>query len=138
MKRSLDYYNNRRKLKQLRNDNVKYRVTSQSAWEWFNILNEQIFGNKLAPVDKIYISNHKGDDVYAFYYYYTKNDPKHGQTSISFLKTFKDEKFFVEILGHEMVHHFQHLYNEPSGHGPTFEAWGDNFKLKGLKLHKVA
>ena len=137
MKRSLDYYNNRRRLKELKSDNVKYRVTAESASEWFNILNEQIFGNLLEPVSKIYISNHKGCDVYAFYYYYTKNDPKHGETSMSFLKTFKDEKFFVEILVHEMVHHFQHLYDEPAGHGPSFIAWQDNLKLKGLRLYRV-
>jgi hypothetical protein len=138
MKRSQNYYHNRKKLKSLEYNNVVYKPTRESAWEWFNILNEQIFSNKLTPVDDITISNHKGDDVYAYYYYYTKDDPKHGETSISLLRKFKNEKFFVEILIHEMIHHFQHLYDEPSGHGPSFLAWRDNLKLRGLKLYKVA
>jgi hypothetical protein len=138
MKRSQKYYQNRKKLKSLEYNKVQFKPTRESAWEWFNILNEQIFGNTLLPVDDITISNHKGDDVYAYYYYYTKDDPKHGQTSISVLKKFKNEKFFVEILAHEMIHHFQHLYDEPSGHGATFQAWCENFKLKGLTLYKVA
>jgi len=138
MKHMKDYYHNRRLLKELKHDGVEYKPTVDEVWEWFHILNQQIFGNKLKPVDKIFFSNHKGDDVYAYYYYYTKNDPKHGQTSISFLKSFKDKRFFVEILVHEMIHHFQHLYDEPSGHGPTFLAWSANLKLKGLTLYKVA
>jgi hypothetical protein len=136
--RSPTYFQNRKILKELHYDNEKFRPTSEIAWKWFHIINEQVFGNNLVPVDKITISNHKGDDVYAYYYYYPKNDPKHGQTSISLAKSFKDEKFFVEILAHEMIHHFQHLYNEPSGHGPTFLAWSENLKLRGLTLYKVA
>lgn len=138
MMRSPTYFQNRKILKELHYDNEKFRPTPEIAWKWFHIINEQVFGNNLIPVDKITISNHKGDGVYAYYYYYTKNDPKHGQTSISLAKSFKDEKFFVEILAHEMIHHFQHLYNEPSGHGPSFLVWNEHFKLRGLKLYKVA
>ena len=139
MKHLTDYYHNRKLLKELKHDRVEYRPTKDKAWEWFNILNQQIFSNKLKPVDKIFFSSRKEDqDCYAFYYYYDKNDPKHGQTSISLIKKYEDEKFFVEILAHEMVHHFQHLYDEPAGHGPTFLAWRENLKLKGLTLYKVA
>lgn len=137
MKRSLDYYNNKNRLKQLSYDSGRYRVDVESAWEWFHILNEQIFGNLLEPVDKMFISRHKGyGDVYALYYY---DDKTRGEPAkISFCKTFDSEKKFVEILAHEMVHHFQYSYNEPLGHGPTFMAWRDNFKLKGLNLYRVS
>lgn len=136
MKHLTAYYQNRRKLKSLEYDRVKYKTTVESAWEWFHIINEQIFGGLLEPVDKIFISNHKGYDVYALYYF---NHRKRGEPSkISFCKTFSCEKMFVEVLAHEMIHHFQYTYGEPLGHGPSFLAWRDNFKLKGLKLYRAA
>lgn len=135
MKRSPDFYKNRKRLRTLTNDGEEYRVTIDKAWEWFNILNEQIFGNLLEPVDKITISNHKGCDVYALYHYW---DKKEESSWMSFERKFENEKLFVEILGHEMIHHFQHLYDEPLGHGPSFTAWRDNFNLKGLRLYKAS
>jgi SprT-like family len=135
MKRSPAYYQNRKRLKEL-DDNTEYRVNTDIAWEWFHILNEQIFGNLLKPVEKIFISKHKGyGDVYALYYYNHKIRKQ--PSKISFQKKFKSEKVFVEILAHEMIHHFQYSYDEPVGHGPSFVAWRDNFTLKGLKLYKV-
>ena len=124
MKRSTAYYQNRKRLLQLKSDSIKYKPTVDSAWEWFNILNEQIFGGLLEPVEKIFLSNHKNyGDVYALYYY---DDGKRGEPAkISFCKSFEDEKMFVEILA-------------PLGHGPSFVAWRDNFKLKGLNLYKAA
>ena len=135
MKRSPDYYQNRKKLINLKSNKVKYKTNVDEAWEWFNILNEQIFGGLLEPVDKIFISNHKGYDAYALYYF---NHKKRGQPSeISFCKTFACEKMFVEVLAHEMIHHFQYSNDEQLGHGPSFTAWRDNFKLKGLNLYKA-
>jgi SprT-like family len=137
MKRSKDYYLNRKKLKDLDYSTEKYKPTPEKCWEWFNILNEQIFGGLLEPVKKIFISNHKKyGDVYALYYY---NNRKRGKPSkISLCKKFENEKMFVEILAHEMIHHFQYTYGEPVGHGPSFMAWRENFILKGLKLYKAA
>lgn len=136
MKRSPDYYLNRRKLKGLEYNKKKYRPTVDVCWEWFNILNEQLFGGKLESVERIFISNHKNyGDVYALYYY---NHKIRGEPSkISVCKTFDDEKTFVEILAHEMIHHFQYSYDEPVGHGPSFLVWRDNFKLKGLNLYRA-
>lgn len=136
MKHLKAYYQNRKRLKDLKDDNVKYKPTVPECWEWFDILNEQIFGGLLDPVDKIFISNHKKHgDVYALYYY---NHRKRGEPSkISMSKSFSSKKVFVEILAHEMIHHFQYCNDEPLGHGPSFMAWRDNFKLKGLNLYKA-
>ena len=137
MKRSPDYYKNRQRLKSLKYTNIKYKSTVDAAWEWFHILNEQIFGGLLKPVDKIFISNHKNyGDVYALYYY-NNNKKQNDPCEISVCKSFEDEKTFVEILAHEMVHHFQYCNDEPLGHGPSFLAWRDNFELKGIKLYRV-
>lgn len=136
MKHLENYYQHRKRLKNLKNDGIKYKVTVEECWEWFHILNEQIFGGLLEPVEKIFISNHKNyGDVYALYYYDDKSRGK--PAKISLCKTFESKKMFVEILAHEMIHHFQYTHDEPLGHGPSFMAWRDNFKLKGLDLYKV-
>jgi hypothetical protein len=136
MKYSQEYYQNRRLLKKLKYDSVKYYPTIKETWKWFHILNQQVFGNLLNPVDKIFLSNHKKyGDVYALYHYGIKDG--HKTSKISVCKSFDDEKVFVEILAHEMIHHFQYSYNEPLGHGPSFSAWSDNFNVKGLKLYRA-
>ena len=134
MKRSPDYYTNRRRLKQLQYDNVKFRPTVEDIKEWFPILNEQIFGNKLKDFTEIRVK--KLRRTHAFFNY--EDDRSNRDTSIDMHCLFSSKKLFVEILAHEMVHHFQHSYNEPLGHGPSFLAWRDNFKLRGLTLYKVA
>ncbi len=136
MKRSPDYYNNHKQLKSLKHNNVVYKANTTDAWKWFHILNEQIFGGLLEPVEKIIISSHKDHEHHYALYHYDQKD-KSVPCKISFWKTFDDEKQFVEILAHEMIHHFQHSYNEPLGHGPSFLSWRDNFKLKGLNLYRA-
>lgn len=138
MKRFPDYYHNRKLLRELKTD-VKFRPTTKDIEKWFVVLNEQIFSNKLKPFNEIKVKRlHR---THAFFNYWTKADLKDGrsdETSLEMNVVFKNEKLFVEILAHEMIHHFQHCYNEPLGHGPTFWAWRDNLKLKGLTLYKVA
>jgi hypothetical protein len=116
-------------------DKIKFSPKVEDMKEWFNILNEQIFGNKLVPVKKLQIKH--DDGLHAYYGYYDKKHKKHGKTRIVMDNKFSSKKKFVEILAHEMIHHFQAQYDEPVGHGPTFTAWADNFKLKGLILYKV-
>ena len=147
MKRSPDYYDNKRKLRGLKRTNVSYKANKTEAWKWFHILNEQIFGNLLEPVDKIFISNHKNyGDVYALYYYDDKFRGK--PAKISLCKRFDDEKMFVEILAHEMIHQWQwdvyrfdHLdyfgrpmFENSGAHGPSFFAWKNRFADYGLHL----
>ena len=132
--RSPTYYHNRKRLKQLTYDNVKFRPTVEDIKEWFPILNEQIFGNKLKDFTEIRVK--KLRRTHAFFNY--EDDRSNRDTSIDMHCLFSSKKLFVEILAHEMVHHFQHSYNEPLGHGPSFLAWRENFKLRGLTLYKVA
>lgn len=134
MMRSPDYYHNRKKLLKLEANSKKFRPTIADVEEWFHILNQQIFGNKLPPT-KLSVKKLE-EGFHAFYYYHKKSVDTH--TEIHIHKTFESKKLFVEILAHEMIHHFQHSYDEPLGHGPSFTAWRDNLKLKGLILHKVA
>lgn len=135
MKRSQEYYHNRKMLKELVEDGMLFRPSVEDMSKWFDILNEQIFGNKLEPVKKFQIKH--TDELYAYYGYFEKGHKKHGKNRIVMNKKFSSKKKFVEILAHEMIHHFQAQYDEPVDHGDTFDAWSDNFKLKGLNLYKV-
>lgn len=134
MKRSQVSYKYRKMLKSLEYDEGKFRPTVDDMQLWFNVLNKTIFGNKLKPFDKMSIS--KPRKAHALFLYYPGEKEKGNELKMSMV--FESKKLFVEILAHEMVHLFQYQYNEPLGHGPSFWVWRDNFKLKGLTLHKVA
>lgn len=134
MKHSQDYYRNRKLVKELQHADKRFRPKDDDVITWFNILNEQVFGNKLKPLTEMYVKRHNG--FHAFFHYWPKSE--NCEPEISMNTTFKTKKLFVEILAHEMIHYFQYSYNEPLGHGPTFWAWRDNLQLKGLTLHKVA
>ena len=140
MRRSPDYYNNRRLLRQLKEDK-RYRPTVTATRKWFDILNEQIFDGKL-PYINLYVRRLDSINVHAYFNYCTKTEKKksdsYEEPSIEMASSFPTERIFVEILAHEMVHYFQYLNDEPLGHGPTFMAWRDNFSIKGITLHKVA
>ena len=135
MKRLPDYYHNKKLLKELKDEKEKFHPKVKDMKKWFVILNQQIFGNKLTLVKKFQIKH--DDELHAYYGYYEKTHKKHGKTRIVMDNKFSSKKKFVEILAHEMIHHFQAQYDEPVGHGPTFTAWRDNFKIKGLNLYKV-
>ena len=137
MKRSQGFYQKRKRLASLKYNDLEYRATVADVREWFDVLNEQIFGDKLTPIRKIKFFKFDDDiDVYAFYHYFYKCKDK--KPYMSFQRMFDCEKEFVEILAHEMIHHFQFLYDEPISHGSSFMIWRDNFNLKGLELYKVA
>jgi len=135
MRPSQDYYRNRKLLLELENDHLEFRPKVGDMMQWFNVINQQIFGSKLALINKFQIK--ENSELHAYYGYYNKSHENHGKTRIVMDNKFSNKKRFVEILAHEMVHHFQAQYDEPVGHGPTFTAWSDNFKLKGLNLYKV-
>ena len=139
MKHCQDYFQNRRKLqKELKHDRIEFKPTLKDIKEWIFILNQQFFDFKLPPFNRITIDDQKElNGHHAFFYYWPRNSKNYPETELSMNEVFADKKTFVEILAHEMVHHFQHMHGEPLGHGPTFMAWQDNFALKGLRLKKV-
>jgi hypothetical protein len=125
-------------------DNAKavkpYLVTTDECEVWFDIVNKEIFGNTLKPVDKINIKKSvKSNKVsrHAYYLCTFGDDDQIKETSIHMKNKYKSEKFFVEVLAHEMVHHYQILNDEPVGHGPTFTKWVEAFNKKGLQLSKA-
>jgi len=118
------------KLTKSTDDNC-YETTHEDCRFWFRILNQEIFNNRLTEIE-VDIRWRRG--AYARYQY-----PDNGRTDqipLMFLmnKKYRNKKFFVEVLFHEMVHHYQFLHNEPVGHGPSFIKWRDKARKKGLEL----
>ena len=118
MKRSKDYYRNRRLLKELVVEKRKFKPTIEDIETWFVILNEHLFGNKLENFDEIELKRHK--HVHALFHYGKRKENK--PTRLTMNRIFENKKLFVEILAHEMIHLFQYQYNEPLGHGPSFRS----------------
>lgn len=123
------------KLKKLlkSNENTTYETTFEDCQRWFRIINEEIFNNRLPPVDEIDIRWRR--KTYAFYFYETDtDDPDYMVCKLCMNKRYKSKKFFVEVLAHEMVHHYQFMYEKDVDHGPTFYRWAEKFNRKGLNL----
>jgi len=108
-----------------------YETTHEDCERWFRILNKELFDNELVPLDEIEIGRRKG--VYAIYECY--DEVCEGvQYRLVMKDRYRSKKFFVEVLAHEMVHHYQALNDQPLGHGRTFLRWRKRLNEKGLQL----
>ena len=113
---------------------LTYETTIEDCQKWFNILNRELFENTLPQIKEIDIRWRRG--AYAWYDYDEKL-PGNGISKLLMNKRYKSKKFFIEVLAHEMVHHYQYINNEDMGHGSSFVKWRDKFNKKGLNLLKV-
>jgi hypothetical protein len=112
------------------NEQYEYNTTVEDCEEWFKILNRELFKNSLPPVNEIDIRWRRG--AYAYYDY--DESRSNGICKLLMNKRYKSKQFFVEVLAHEMVHHYQCINNEEIGHGSSFMKWRDTFNKKGLNL----
>jgi CRISPR/Cas system endoribonuclease Cas6 (RAMP superfamily) len=110
---------------------LTYEVSVEDCQKWFNILNRELFNNTLPKIDEIDIRWRRGAHAW---YDYDDRHPGTGITKLLMSRKYKSKKFFVEVLAHEMVHHYQYIYNEEMGHGSSFFKWRDKFNKKGLNL----
>lgn len=116
------------------NDTYEYDTTIEDCESWFKILNRELFDNSLPQVHEIDIRWRRGAHAW---YDYDEKKPGTGTSRLLMNKRYKSKQFFVEVLAHEMVHHYQYIYNEDVGHGSSFLKWRDKFNKKGLNLVKV-
>ena len=101
MKRSKDYYHNRKTLKELEYDKIKFKPKVEDIETWFTILNEQLFGNKLERFHKVAVKRHK--HAHAYFNYWTGKD-KDRPPELTMDKIFMNKKMFVEILARSEEH----------------------------------
>ena len=123
------------KLEKLMEDSTEfeYETTLKDCQRWFKILNREVFNNTLYNVDEIDIRWRRGTHAY-YEYHIDDKKPEYQYTKLCMNRKYKSMKFFVEVLAHEMVHHYQFLHCEPMGHGSSFMRWRNMFNKKGLKL----
>lgn len=117
-------------------DDTPYHTTVEDCQRWFNILNREVFDGSLEPLNEIDIRWRRG--TYAYYESWTDDKkPDYAYTKLCMNKRYKSKKFFVEVLAHELVHHYQFLTEGKASHGETFCEWTDTFNKKGLRLVKA-
>jgi len=107
-----------------------YKPNKVNTEMFFNILNYAIFNGKLSPIDKFSIRRIR--DALAYYEYDEKTDV----AQMTFKPKFKNMKQFLDILGHEMVHHYQitHQQKCSGNHNSYFFKWKKKFERMGLDL----
>ena len=115
-------------------EHYEYETTVEDCQRWFNILNRELFNESLPQVDEIDIRWRRGAHAW---YDYDQTNPGSGTAKLLMNKRYKSKQFFVEVLAHEMVHHYQYINNEEVGHGSSFLKWRDKFNKKGLNLSKA-
>jgi hypothetical protein len=113
-----------------------FEPTLEDCKRWFNLLNRELFGNRLPQVTEIDIRWRRGTHAY-YWYVFDDKDPSYYECKLAINKQYESKKFFVEVLAHEMVHHWQYVNGDPMGHGPSFFEWRDLFNKKGLNLVKA-
>ena len=106
-----------------------YKPNKPNTELYYNILNYAIFNGRLDPIDKFSIRRIR--DALAYYEY----DSETGETTMTFKPKFKNLKQFLDILGHEMVHHWQLTIGKDTGnHNAIFYKWKTKFNRMGLDL----
>lgn len=115
-------------------ETYEYETTIEDCNEWFNVLNRELFDNSLPQIHEIDIRWRRGAHAW---YDYDEAKPGTGECKLLMNKRYKSKQFFVEVLAHEMVHHYQYTNNEEMGHGSSFLKWRDKFNKKGLNLVKA-
>lgn len=114
----------------------EYMTTLQDTKKWIRILNKEIFDGSLSKLDEIDIRRRRMCYAYYLYYPITKDD-EFRYSKLCMANKYVSEKFFVEILAHELIHHYQYINEQPMGHGPSFMKWKEIFNKKGLNLVKM-
>lgn len=123
-----------RLLRAMKSDEIYiYETTEEDCRYWFNVINREIFDNQLTFPDKIDIRWRRKAHAYHLIIW---NDDKSIETTLCMSKKYKSKRFFIQVLAHEMIHHWQALTGAPVGHGPSFLQWEDKFNRKGMVLYK--
>lgn len=110
-----------------------YKPTKKNTVMMFNILNHSIFNGKL-DMPNIRIRKLRG--ALGEYCYDTK---KPEFSEISLTTQYRNMQHFINVLGHEMVHHYQYsIQGDTANHNRKFYRWRNKFNKMGLELGRTA
>lgn len=108
---------------------MAYQPTVRSAKRAYTELNRQLFDGQLPPSNAITFEI--GNITLKWWAYcVAEND----YIKIKLLPQYKNRKFFVNILAHEMVHVWEHLNYNKMTHGPRFFEFKEVFIENGFDL----
>lgn len=116
----------------LQRPRLPFQPQKKEVLYWFDVINTHIFENKLKFFDQVTISPLKEHWAYVNY------NKKKSSRKLHLHDRFPNLSFFLDILGHEMVHLWQltQLKDNKGKHDKSFYLWKDKFKKYGLKLEK--
>lgn len=113
-----------------------YVPTIERITYWFNVLNKEIFKGELPPFKEIKIQRKRGrwadcysDEERESYYAEWKR-----YSILSIESKLINEHQMVEILAHEMIHHWQWMHHIRVGHGDSFFKWQKKFSKLQIPL----
>jgi integrase len=116
--------------------NEKYDLLYETSYEdcekWFRILNN-VFFNKELPLPTRFEIGRRRKTWGLYECIIDDNNPHLSESVIKMNHRYKSKKFFVEVLAHEMVHHWQYVSGNPVNHGSTFGEWSARLEKKGIK-----
>lgn len=109
----------------------RYKTTLADCKKWFRIINEELFEGTLPQVSFQF----KWLRVcWAYYEYFPRKPDK--TESIIMHNEYPSHRLFVEVLAHEMVHHWQYINSgwKNVDHGDEFKNWSKKAKRLGLRI----
>lgn len=115
-------------------EKLEYEATEENCRFWFNLLNEELFDGVLPPVPFGFKWLRKR---WAYYEY--DDDPEKAIFQLEKIvmhRKYPTKRMFVEVLAHEMVHHWQYktLGGKKVDHEEEFVEWCIRAKTIGLNI----
>ena len=97
---------------------------------WTNILNEEIFNNKIHPFYDISIK--RKQDCHAEHIGWDCGEYVFGELSLN--NKFSNKTEFIYTLAHEMIHQWQWMNFHKTNHGKSFMKWKNKLKKFEIPL----
>tara|TARA_B100000470_G_C19682840_1_gene342860 strand:+ start:439 stop:840 length:402 start_codon:yes stop_codon:yes gene_type:complete len=97
---------------------------------WHNILNNEIFNNRIHPFKKIEIKRKQG----CYAEHIGEEDDKYLYGTLSITNLFSNKSYFIFTLAHEMVHQWQWMHLYKTDHGQTFMKWKEQLNKFEIPL----
>ena len=112
----------------------QYRTTFKDIKKYFKLINEAVFSGKLSPFNDIIIKRYIKKCIAQV----VINEQERKGTKqfvLEMLPKYQDKKYFVDTLGHEMIHLYQMQNAGDTGnHNALFYSFQPKLKQIGLDI----
>ena len=97
---------------------------------WHNILNEEVFNNRIHPFKNVEIKRKQGCHAE----HIGLEDDKYLYGTLSITNLFENKSYFIFTLAHEMVHQWQWMHLYKTDHGQTLMKWKEKLNQFEIPL----